>query len=116
MNIKITIGNHVVKAHLYQNSAAKAFAKKLPLTLPMMNLYDCEMCYRMGAESLPTDNLSKSGYQIGDMLYWPPAGSLIIPYKQTGDKLTLQLLGHIDDDVSFLTNMIDTDMTFEKNQ
>ena len=48
MVIKITAGKHSISAILYDNAAGRAFWDKLPLTLPMLNLYGREMCYRFG--------------------------------------------------------------------
>ena len=108
MLIKITAGDHVIAASLYDNAAARALWDKLPLTLSMMNLYGREMCYRFGAGGLP------DGYEIGDISYWPPAGSLVILYKQNGEVFEQQPIGHTDDDISFFDGMPDTEITFDK--
>ena len=114
MMITITAGNHVITATLYDNAAGRALWDKLPLTLPMMNLYDREMCYRFGAGGLPEDDAADTGYEIGDISYWPPAGSLVILYKQNGEVFEQQPIGHTDDDISFFEDMPDTDIVFEK--
>lgn len=114
MRITITAGEHVISAVLYDNAASRALWDMLPLTLPMMNLYGREMCYRFGAGGLPDDDAADTGYQIGDISYWPPAGSLVILYKQNGEVFEQQPIGHTDDDVSFFDGMSDTEITFEK--
>ena len=114
MIIKITAGEYVITATLYDNAAGRALWDKLPITLPMMNLYGREMCYRFGAGGLPDDDAADTGYAIGDISYWPPAGSLVILYKQNGEVFEQQLIGHTDDDISFFDGMPDTDITFEK--
>ena len=114
MLITITAGDHVITATLYDNAAGRALWDKLPLTLNMMNLYGREMCYRFGAGSLPEDDAADTGYEIGDISYWPPAGSLVILYKQNGEVFEQQPIGHTDDDVSFFDGMPDTEITFEK--
>ena len=114
MIIRITAGDHVITATLYSNAAGRALWDKLPLTLPMMNLYGREMCYRFGAGGLPDDNAEDTGYEIGDISYWPPAGSLVILYKQNGEVFEQQPIGHTDDDISFFDGMPDTEITFEK--
>lgn len=114
MVIRITAGEHVITATLYDNEAGRALWDKLPLTLPMMNLYGREMCYRFGAGGLPEDDADDTGYAIGDISYWPPAGSLVILYKQNGEVFEQQPIGHTDDDISFFDGMPDTDITFEK--
>ena len=114
MNIMITAGEHVITAVLYDNAAGRALWDKLPLTLPMMNLYDREMCYRFGRGGLPDEDAKDTGYRIGDISYWPPAGSLVILYKQNGEVFEQQPIGHTDDDISFFEGMPDTDILFEK--
>ena len=114
MLITITAGDHVITATLYDNAAGRALWDKLPLTLNMMNLYGREMCYRFGAGSLPEDDAADTGYEIGDISYWPPAGSLVILYKQNGEVFEQQPIGHTNDDVSFFDGMPDTEITFEK--
>ena len=114
MLITITAGDHVITATLYDNAAGRALWDKLPLTLNMMNLYGREMCYRFGAGGLPEDDAADTGYEIGDISYWPPAGSLVILYKQNGEVFEQQPIGHTDDDVSFFDGMPDTEITFDK--
>ena len=114
MIIRITAGDHVITATFYDNAAGKALWDKLPLTLPMMNLYGREMCYRFGAGGLPEHDAEDMGYEIGDISYWPPAGSLVILYKQNGEVFEQQPIGHTDDDISFFDGMPDTDIIFEK--
>lgn len=116
MRITITVGDHVIAATLYDNAAGRALWDKLPLTLPMMNLYGREMCYRFGAGGLPDDDAVDTGYEIGDISYWPPAGSLVILYKQNGEVFEQQPIGHTEDDVSFFDGMPDTDVTFERDE
>lgn len=39
----------------------------MPMTLPMMDLYGREMCYRYGTYAFPTDDLLSDGYEVGDV-------------------------------------------------
>ena len=114
MSVSITADGHTVRARLYDNEAGRALWDMLPLTLPMMNLYGREMCYRFGRGGLPDGDASETGYAIGDISYWPPAGSLVILYDQNGEVFEQQPIGHIDDDISFFFGMPDTDIRFEK--
>ena len=114
MRITITAGEYTISAVLYDNAAGRALWDKLPLTLPMMNLYGREMCYRFGAGGLPEEDAADTGYEIGDISYWPPAGSLVILYKQNGEVFEQQPIGHTNDDISFFDGMEDTDVTFER--
>ena len=114
MQITITAEGHTISAVFYDNAAGRALWDMLPLTLPMMNLYGREMCYRFGAGGLPEEDAVDTGYEIGDISYWPPAGSLVILYEQNGEVFEQQPIGHTDDDISFFDGMADTDVTFER--
>lgn len=114
MDIKITAGGHSVRAALYDNAAARRLWDSLPATFPMMNLYGREMCCRLGAGSLPTGEARRSGYAVGDIAFWPPAGSLVILYRQDGETFKRQPIGHTDDDVSFFAGMPDSPVRFER--
>lgn len=113
LNIKITVKDKILHATLEDNSTSRALIEKMPFTIKMMNLYGREMCYRYGAGTLPTDNPKDLEYEIGDISFWPPGGSLVILYKQNGEVFEQQHLGHIKEDVSFFDGMEDTDITFE---
>ena len=72
--IKITAGKHVLVAKLQENEAVRALWNKLPQTYSMQNLYEREMCFRMGKGSLPAKEAKYTGYKIGDISYWPAPG------------------------------------------
>lgn len=112
--IKITFGQNEIYADFEDNATSRALIDKMPFTIPMMNLYGREMCYRYGANALPTTKLRYDGYQIGDIAYWPPAGSLVILYKQNGEEFERQHIGHIDGNVSIFAGLGTTDITFSK--
>ena len=80
----------------------------------MENLYGREMCYRFGQGTPTCDQASDQGYEVGDVSYWPPMGSLVILYEQNGEVFEQQPVGHIDGDVSFFADMPTADITFEK--
>lgn len=113
VKVKITVGNTELIATLENNATTQALIEKMPMTLPMMNLYGREMCYRYGAYALPTDNMRSDGYEIGDIAYWAPGGSLVILYDQNGEHFERQHLGHIDSGVEIFETTGDVDVTFE---
>lgn len=113
VKIKITVGDRSLFATLEDNATTQAIIEQMPMTLPMMDLYGREMCYRYGAYALPTDNLQSDGYEVGDIAYWAPGGSLVILYKQNGEQFERQHLGHIDSGVEVFENIGDVDVTFE---
>lgn len=112
VKIVITSGNNRATAVLDDNSTTRAFIKKLPLTLTMMDLYGRELCYRFD-EELPTDNLRYDGYDIGDIAYWPPGHSFVILYEQNGEVFERQHLGHIENGIEMFDGIGDTEVTFE---
>ena len=110
-HIKIKVGNKELSATLQNNATTRAFVAKLPLTLPMMDLYGREMCYRF-TDALPTDNVRSRGYEVGEIVYWPPRHSLVIMYAQNGEHFDMQQLGKIDSGVELFETTGDTDVTF----
>lgn len=112
VKIKITVGDNTATAILEDNPTSRAFIDKLPITLPMLDLYGREMCYRFD-EELPTDSLRYDGYDVGDIAYWPPRHSFVILYKQNGEEFERQHLGHIETGIEFFNGTGDTDVTFE---
>lgn len=110
--ITITVGDTVLNAVLEKNATTDALVEQMPLTLSMLDLYGREMCYRYGAGALPTDTLRSAGYQVGDIAYWPPRGSLVILYAQNGEQFERQHLGHISEGVEVFETTGDTEVTF----
>lgn len=111
--IIITVDDVVLEAELEDNVTSRALMEKMPLTLSMMDLYGREMCYRFGAGALPTDELRSDGYNVGDIAYWPPAGSLVILYEQNGEKFERQHLGRVLSGVEVFENTGDAEVTFD---
>ncbi|MDO5530662.1 cyclophilin-like fold protein [Sutterella sp.] len=113
IKIRLTAGEHVMTATLENNATSRAFAAKLPLTLPMMDLYGREMCYRF-REALPAEEVTTSGYDVGDIVYWTPRHSFVIMYGQNGEVISsLQKLGRIDKGVEVFNRTGDVDVKFE---
>lgn len=113
LKVKITVGDTELTATMEDNATTRAIIEQMPMTLPMMDLYGREMCYRYGAYALPTDELRSDGYEVGDIAYWAPGGSLVILYAQNGEQFERQHLGHIDSGVEVFENTGDMDVTFE---
>ena len=111
-NMKITVNGREFTATLEDNATTKALEGVLPLTVPMDNLYSREMCYHL-PDALPTDDVATRGYEVGDLVYWPPMHSLVILYAQNGEHFSYQKLGHVEGDVeSFFTGAGTLDVTF----
>lgn len=113
MRVKITVGNHELYAELEDNATTRVLVEQMPFTIQMSDLYGREMCYRYGADAFPTDTLRSDGYEIGDIAYWQPRGSLVILYAQNGEPFERQQIGHIESGVEVFESSGDTDVTFE---
>ena len=109
--MNIEVNGHTLTAILDNNVTAQAFAAKLPITLPMMDLYGREMCYRF-PEALPTDDAKTRGYEVGEIVYYPPMHSFVIMYKQNGEHFQMQSIGRVQGDVSIFDGIGDVNVTF----
>ncbi len=111
--MKITVGSHTLTATLENNATAQAFAAKLPITLPMMDLYGREMCYRF-SDALPSDGARTRGYEVGEIVYYPPMHSFVIMYAQNDEHFQMQSIGRVEGNVSLFNGIGDVDVTFDK--
>ena len=110
--IKITVGSRILTAIFYDNPTARAIIAKLPLTIPLVDLYEREMCYHF-PEALPTDNVRTTGYEVGEIIYWPPRHSFVIMYAQNGERFSMQKIGRIDSGVEIFKQTGDVTVTLE---
>ena len=111
-NVKVKVGNQELSATLLNNATSRAFVEKLPITLPMLDLYSREMCYRF-PDSLPTDDVKTCGYEVGEIVYYPPMHSFVILYAQNGEHFSMQKLGRINSGINTFNNIGNIDITFE---
>lgn len=112
MKIKIIFGDKVLTATLANNATSRAFVEKLPLTLPMLDLYSREMCYRF-SDALPANETSTRGYEVGEIIYYPPRHSFVIMYAQNGERFQMQTIGKVDSNVEVFKNIGNIDVRFE---
>lgn len=110
--MKIKVNGRELTAVMADNPTTRALMEKMPMTLPMMNLYGREMCYRFG-EALPMGTLRVDRYEVGDIVYWPPRHSFVILYRQTGEEFERQQVGHITESLDVFADGSDADVTFE---
>jgi formylglycine-generating enzyme required for sulfatase activity len=111
MKIQITISdNTALSATLIDNKTSRAFIEKLPLTIPLTDLYSREMCYHF-PDALPTDKVETTGYEVGEIIYWPPRHSFVIMYAQNGEQFSMQKLGRIDAGVAIFEKNGDVTVT-----
>lgn len=112
--VEIIVNDDVkLTAQFEDNATTRELISRMPFTINMDNLYSREMCHRYGHGGLPIDNAQDRGYQVGDISYWPPMGSLVFLYKQNGEIFEQQPIGHIDNDVSFFSRLKSAQVTFQ---
>ena len=111
-SVKITFGKHELTATFEDNATTRAFKEKLPLTLSMLDLYSREMCYRF-PDALPANEAKTRGYEVGEIIYYPPRHSFVIMYKQNGERFNMQSMGRINSNVEKFSNIGDIDVRFE---
>lgn len=111
--IRITTGDHRLAATLLDNATSRALVAKLPLVLPMIDLYGRELVYRF-PEPLPANETATSGYEVGDIVYWTPRRSFVIMYAQNGEIISnLQKIGRIDSGIEVFKRTGNIDVRFE---
>ncbi|MDR1346956.1 MAG: hypothetical protein LBJ63_00780 [Prevotellaceae bacterium] len=112
MKLKMTFGNKELTATFQNNATSRAFIEKLPLTLPMQDLYFREMCYRF-PDALPANEASVRGYETGEIIYYPPLHSFVIMYAQNGERFNMQTIGRVDSNVEVFKNIGNINVRFE---
>lgn len=95
MKLKITVGQKVLSAILYNNPTAKDFLSLLPLTLTLQDYAATEKISDL-PKKLTTEN-APAGYKpsIGDITLYAPWGNLAIFYKDFSYSRGLISLGKI---------------------
>lgn len=96
------------------NATSRALVAMMPMTLPMLDLYGDEMCYRFTGNPLPTDNVHNYLHSKGEIFYWPPGPSFVIRYIETDEWLDIQHIGQVDSGVDILNGIGNIDMKFEQ--
>ena len=113
IKIKVTAGKQVLTATLIDNATTRSLIGKLPMIVPMKNLYSREMVYRF-SDPLPAEQAQRSGYEVGDLSYWTPGRSLVIFYEQNGEVIdNLQKIGRFDVGLDFFKSIETADVRFE---
>lgn len=112
--IVITLNGESVQATLYDNSSAREFASRLPVTLPMRDLYGRELVHRL-EDPLPAEEARTSGYEVGDIGYWTPLNSFVLFYAQNGEVISnLQPVGRMHGRIKAFATAGDSEVTFER--
>ena len=64
---------------LWDNATTRDLISRLPLTIQFEDLYSREFCYRF-PQPLKAEEVNYRGYEVGELIYWPPRHSLVIMY------------------------------------
>ena len=48
------------------------------------------------SDALPANEVSYRGYEVGEIVYWPPRHSFVILYAQNGEHFDMQPIGRIE--------------------
>jgi hypothetical protein len=112
--VRITVGETELIATFADNATSQALIEKMPMTLPMMDLYGREMCYRFTGEDIPAEEAQYGSFDVGKILYWTPWRSFVIVYAESGEEIDdLQYVGMIEEGVDVFADTGDIDVTFE---
>ena len=114
VKVKITVGEQVLYADFADNATSRYLMEKMPMTLPMMDLYGREMCYRFSGEDIPAEEARYGAFDVGKILYWTPWHSFVIVYAESDEEIdNLQYVGEIEAGVALFAETGDCEVTFE---
>ena len=114
MKLKITIGDTVLTATMYDNPTSRDFISMLPVTTTLEDYASTEKIFypdrKLSTEGAP------SGFDpsVGDITYYAPWGDIAIFYKDFGHASGLISLGKIDNNgIEQLRTLGGEEVTFE---
>lgn len=111
--IKISVGNQVLTATIYDNSAAHDFLSLLPMKLPLKDYASTEKVSDLPKKLSTKDAPSGSTPSKGDIGYYAPWGNLALYYKDFPYSEGLIILGKIDSNIDVLKEGVSLEAKFE---
>jgi hypothetical protein len=97
--VRITVGDTVLRAHLFDNSTANDLAAQLPLTLTFRDLNGVEKTAPL-PRKLSVDGMQEGDDpNVGDIGYWAPDGDLVFYYGDVGYWTGIMRIGEFDGEV-----------------
>ena len=113
--LKITIGNTVFSATLYNNPSARAFSANFPVTINMAELNNNEKYYDL-PNSLPTNASLGGNIKVGDLMLYG-SNTLVLFYKSLNTSYSYTKLGYVDNPTGLATALGNGDVVvkFENN-
>ncbi len=101
MKLKITVGQTVFTATLFDNATATAFKARLPLSINMTELNGNEKYYDL-AGSLPTNASNPGTIQNGDLMLYG-SNTLVLFYKSFSTSYSYTRIARIDNATGLAT-------------
>ncbi len=83
MKICLRLDEETITATLLDSAAARDFAKLLPLTLTMNDLFGREK-YGHLPRAISEDGRRAGAYEVGQIAYWPPGRDVAVITARTG--------------------------------
>jgi hypothetical protein len=102
MKLKITVGEKIVSAILYDNPATRDFISQLPLTLTFTDYNSTEKISDLAKKLSIKDAPAGFKPSAGDITYYAPWGNLAVFYKNFSYSSGLISLGKITSGIDAL--------------
>ena len=97
--VRITVGDTVLSARLFDNSTANDLAAQLPLTLTFRDLNAVEktapLPRKLSVDGMPAGD----DPHVGDIGYWAPDGDLVFYYGDVGYWTGIMRIGEFHGDM-----------------
>lgn len=102
--LRIAVEDQELDAYLYDNPAAHSLLDQLPLTLEFADYGGQEVLAEPPQQITTEGMLNGESAPPGTIGYYAPSGVLVLYYTDVGRFNGIVRLGHIDDDISILSN------------
>jgi len=103
MQIRLTVGEQVTTATLYDNATARDFASLLPLSLTMTDYATIERVSNLPRKLSTQGTLEGMAPVVGELAYYAPLGNLVTFTEPPAFSHSLLLLGKVEEDLSILS-------------
>lgn len=113
MKLKITIGDNIASAVLYDNPASRDFAALLPLTLELEEYANTEKIANLSKKLNTTNEPKGFDPSVGDICYYAPWGNMCIFYRDFDYSTGLVSLGKITEGMEYFNVKGNVNVTIE---
>jgi hypothetical protein len=105
--IRVTVGDQVFSAELYDNATARDLADQLPLTITVDDLHGLEKTGRL-PRALTTDGVpAGSDPEIDEIGYYAPGRNLVLYYGDVGYYTGIIRIGRFEDTIAAIADQPD---------